>query len=156
ALVADEGPVDRALPDQLGSHVGRRTVQVEPLDEALGPRRVAPYELALRIVERALDDRGSRELVQVCRSAHVVGVEVGHADGRAPAARLSESDRPRRLRGREPDARIDQRPAVVAWKKVGMDVPGARGQRQRDAPDAGDELVHRATLLGAAIEHMFY
>ena len=37
-----------------------------------------------------------------------------------------------------------------------MDVPRPRRQRQRDAPDAGRELLHRPTLSLPSYEHMFY
>ena len=54
ALVADERPVDRALPDELGGDVVGRAVQLEPVEEPLRPGGVPPDELALRVVERAL------------------------------------------------------------------------------------------------------
>jgi hypothetical protein len=149
ALVADERPVDGALADELGGHVVRSSVEPEPVEEPFGPRRIPPHELALRVVERTLDDRGLRQLVEVGGRAHVVRVEVRDEDRRDGPAGLRQLERPRRLRVRKPDARVDERPAFVARQEVGVDVPRPRRERQRDTADPIAQLVHRATLAGS-------
>ena len=98
ALVADERPVDGALADELGRHVVGRAVEPEPVDEPLRPRGVPPHELALRVVERALNDGRAGQLVEIRRRADVIGVEVRDEDGRDTPSRLLELRRPGLLR----------------------------------------------------------
>jgi hypothetical protein len=52
--------------------------------------------------------------VEVRGRPDVVGVEVRDEDGRDGAAGLRELERPRRLRIRQADARVDERPAFVS------------------------------------------
>src|SRR3990170_8597312 len=85
ALVADERAVDGALADELRRDVVRRPVEMEPVAEPLRPGRVPPDELTLRVVERALDNWGSGQLVEVGRGPDVIGVEVGDEDRRHTA-----------------------------------------------------------------------
>ena len=147
ALVADERAIDGALPDELGGHVVGRALELEPVDEPLRPGGVPPHELALCVVERALHDRRARQLVEVGGGADVVGVEVRHEDrrdaARRPARAPSAQDG---LRVGEADARVDERPAVVAGEEIRVHVTRPSRQRQRHAADPVVELVHRATL----------
>ena len=121
-------------------------MELEPVDESLRPGGISPDELALRVVERALDDGGARQLVEIGGCADVVGVEVRDEHRRDAPARLAELGRPRLLRVGKTHARVDERPAVVAGQEVRVDVPGSCRQRQRDAADPVAELVHRPTL----------
>ena len=146
SLVADERPVHGALAGELGRDVVGRAVEPEPVDDPLRPRRVSPHELALRVVERALDDGRAGELVEIGGRTDVVGVEVRDEDGRDTPACLLELRRPRLLRVGQADAGVDERPAVLAGQEVRVDVPRPSRQRQRDAADPVAELVHRATL----------
>ena len=54
----------------------------EPVRDPVRPLVVRPHELALRVVEVALIDRGSRELRDIGCGTHVVGMEVGDEDPR--------------------------------------------------------------------------
>ena len=138
--VADELRVGAAGAEQLVGDRAGDPVLPEPGCDALGPLRIAPDELALGEVELALANLGARQLRDVCRGAHVVGMEVRdhHPLDVEPAELLGPA-----LTGvRQAEAGVDQRPAVVARQQVRMHVPRPRGQRQRDAADPIDELVH--------------
>ena len=146
ALVADERPVHRALPDELGRDVVGRALQLEPVDEPLRPRGVSPDELALRVVERALDDGRTGQLVQVGGCTDMVGMEVRDEDRRDAPTGFGEGCRPGLLCVGQADAGVDERPPGLAGQQIRVHVPRPSGQRQRDAADPVAELVHRATL----------
>ena len=94
ALEADERPVDVARADQLLGDLARDAVGAEPLGDPLGPVRVPPDELALRVVERALVHGRPRQLGDVGGRADVVGVEVGDEDPRHLGVRRATPARP--------------------------------------------------------------
>ena len=118
ALVADERPVDGALADELLGHVVGRAVELEPVDEPLRPVGVPPDELALRVVERALDDGRAGQLVEIGGRADVVGVEVRDEDGRDAPARLARARPPT-----SPSRRAGRRPVSTS---VQPSSPGSR------------------------------
>ena len=101
ALVADERRVDRARPEQLLRDVARHAVTQEPVRDPLRPARVAPDELALGVVQLALEHRRAGQLGEVRGRADVVGMEVrdddpGHLEPSSSAAqRSAASGRPR-------------------------------------------------------------
>ena len=149
ALVADERAVERALPDELRGDVVGDAVQLEPVPDPLGPVRIPPHELALRVVERSLVHGRARQLVEIGCRADVVGVEVRDEDRRDLAARFVELRAPGVLRVGSADSGVDDDPAVVSRQQVRMHVAGTRWQRQGDPPDPGVELVHVPTLAAA-------
>ena len=158
ALVADERPVDRALPDELRGDVVRRAVVLEPADEPFRPGGIAPDELALRVVERALHDGRAGQLVEVGGGTDVVGVEVRHEDRRDAAAGL--------LRARTAQAPFASgRPTPVSTS-VQPSSPGRRyactcpgrvgsGSVTRRIPPSSTSIA-RLYSRPLAIEHMFY
>ncbi len=108
SLVADERSVDGALSDELLGDVVGHSVELEPLQDPLGPGGIPPDELALRVVERALVDGRTRQLVQIGGRPDVVGVEVRHEDAGDAPSRLLELGRPALLRIGEADSRVDE------------------------------------------------
>jgi hypothetical protein len=145
-LVADEGPVQRSLLDELGRLLVGNSVPVEPVDEHLAPVLAAPHERALLVVEPPLGNRRAGQLGEIAGGADMVGMEVGDDDPGDPPGQPVELVRPPFLRVGEPEPGVDECPAVVAGQQVRVDVPGPRRQRERDPPDASLQLVHAPTL----------
>ena len=141
------GRVERALLDELAGDVAGRAVTLEPVDDPLRPVGVAPHELALRVVERALVHGCAGEGVEVGRRADVVGVEVGHDDARHRPVDRGELGLPPLRRVGEPETGVDDRPAVRAGNEVAVHVPRPCRQRHRHAANAERELLHAPTLL---------
>ncbi len=72
----------------------------------------------------------------------MVRVEVRDDDTPDVAGEPLELPGPAPPRIRQPEARVDDRPALVPGQEVRVDVPRPRRQRERDAPNAPGELVH--------------
>src|SRR5437867_468295 len=105
----------RALcPTSSSVTVFRRALSSEPLSEPLGPCRVPPDELALRVVQCSLVDGSVSQLVQVRGGADVVGMEVRNEDARNPSACGVELRAPELLHVGEADTGVDDRPAIVS------------------------------------------
>ena len=143
---ADEVGEHVAGLDQLVGDLGRHAVAEEPRRDLLGPVVGAPDLLALGVVEPALEDRRSRRLRGRLGAADVVGVHVRDEDADDRAVELREDLVPRRLH--QPEAGVDERPAVVSAQEVAVHVPGPARQRQGHAQDPRLELHGRC-------EHMF-
>ena len=95
---------------------------------------------ALLVVELALEDGGARRLAGLGGAADVVGVEVRDEDPRDP--QLLRERREGLVAVREREARVHERPAVVALEQVAVDVLRAERERPRQPRDP--------------LEHMFY
>ena len=94
--------------------------------------------------------RRTGEPRDVGRGTDVVRVEVRDHDARHRAVDLRELRAPARGGVGQPEARVDDRPPVVAREQVRVDVPGPCRERQRDAADAAGQLLHGATLRAPA------
>ena len=138
----------KTWPDSSSSSaVSRRhAVAEEPVGDPARPVARAPDPLALRVVEPALQDgrtgRGRGRL----GAADVVGVHVRDEDPHDRRVEAGGDLRPRGLR--QAEARVDERPAVVAAEEVAVDVARAGRQRQRQAEDPRLQLDRDERVFG--------
>ena len=126
---ADERRVD-ASPARAArrSRSGGTPCATEPVGEPLRPVRVPPHALALRVVERALEDRRARQLARrraapPTWSGWKCVTTIARPDRRASR----ELRRPALLRVGQAEAGVDERPAVLARKQVAWTWPGRVG-----------------------------
>src|SRR5919108_5240832 len=85
-------------------------------------------------------------------------MEVRDEDARHGPSRTLELAPPELLCVRQPDPRVDERPAVVAWEQVGVDVPRPHGELECDLADPSGKRVHpaHATTLRATTSERTY
>ncbi len=148
---ADEGGEHVAGRDHLLRELRRHTVPLEPLGDPLRPVGGAPDALALCVVDASLDDRRPRGERRSLGAADVIGVHVGDEDPDDRPVDLGEDVLPGRLD--QPEARVDERPAVVAAQEVAVDVLRPARQRERQPQDPRLDLDGRCERMFDSMRH---